>query len=129
MKTSQHLAHITERVAHNDCQECRADNERRFVPQGWQGYQYVSEYLAYIRPRLLALASGNDTLNARQWKRDFILALHRRITLRTGRPQGRKQSVHYLDRLAQFRSRQDGQFLANASYLRDFARRGADTLR
>ena len=91
-----HAKHILSRVSHNNCSECRADTERRFVPvEPWREYKFVSEYLAYVRPRLSAL---DGTAEANQWYRKFSKALHTRITLRVP-AVGRKHSAGYLERL------------------------------
>jgi len=129
-----HRQHIAGRVSHADCSECRADCERRFVDrvQGGQWrYAHVGEYLAYIRPRLTALQTGEyaDDPDARAWQRKFVKALHTRISLKVadtgGRCNGRKFSHGYLERLKMTRfpgSR------ADAGYLRRFADRGASCL-
>jgi hypothetical protein len=96
MQTAAHQTHISKRVSHNNCDECRADCERQFLREQWPGYRHVTDY------------------------REFIRALHRRITLKV--ETGRKQSPGYLSRLRQFpRS-------TEAAYLRRFAARRASTL-
>lgn len=124
MTTPQHKQHVAARIAHNNCDECRADNERRFVPAQWPGYQHVSEYLSHIRPRLSALKAGEDSGNARAWYRNFHRALDRRISLKSAAPTGRKHSDGYLDRLRMATGGRN----ADAEYLRRFAARGASTL-
>lgn len=120
MQTIEHLKHIASRVSHMNCDECRADAERRHLQPIWPGYRYVSEYLAYIRPRLpLAWAGVSESRN---WHQDFRRALDRRITLKGGAEQGRKRVDAYLARLRQFPAGTDG------AYLRRFAARGASTL-
>lgn len=127
MQTETHKAHLANNMSHNSCCECRADCERQFVRLSpWAKYQYVSEYLAYVRPRLQACVVDNS-VDARVWYRGFVKALHVRITLRTT-VAGRKQSDGYLQRLGQFsRNRQDNHF-ADAGYLRSYASRGASCL-
>jgi len=122
MVSNQHSEHINNRVAHNNCQECRADCERQFLHTQWPGYQFVGEYLAWSAPRLEAIRNGQDSISARQWRRDFRKALHRRISLKTGAEIGRKRCDSYLSRLGQFPRSTD------AGYLRRFSQRGASTL-
>lgn len=121
MRTTKHQQHIDSRIAHNDCQECRADCERQFLRPQWPGYAHVSEYLEWAKPRLATIKQAK-ALGSARWQRDFILALHRRITLKVGGEQGRKRCDSYLQRMDQFpRS-------TEAIYLRRFAQRGASTL-
>lgn len=115
-----HKQHV--RVSHNDCDECRADCERQFLRRQWLGYRYVTEYLAWAKPRIEAIRNGEDSANARIWYRDFIRALQRRITLKGASEAGRKWNDSYRQRLNQFPRNTD------AAYLRRFARRGASTL-
>ena len=122
MRSAEHQSHIDSLISHNRCNECRADCERQFVRPQWPGYQFVSEYLAWVKPRLLAIHAGEDSVNARIWHRDFIRTLHRRITLKGAGEQGRKQCPGYLQRLKM--ARRD----ANHWYLRSFAKRRASTL-
>lgn len=126
MQTPEHQRHIASRIAHNDCQECRADCERQFLRPQWQSYQHVSEYLAWCRPRFAAIRAGGlsdrEATAAAQWIRKFREALHRRITLKVGSEQGRKRCDSYLERMGQFPRNTDN------AYLRRFARRGASTL-
>jgi len=122
MQTATHQRHITERVSHNNCDECRADCERQFLGEQWPGYRHVTDYLNWIKPRLEAIRNGENSVNARQWYREFIRALHRRITLKITAETGRKQCPSYLSRLSQFpRS-------TEAPYLRRFAARRASAL-
>jgi hypothetical protein len=122
MQTATHQRHITERVSHNNCDECRADCERQFLREQWPGYRHVTEYLNYIKPRLDAIRNGENSVNAHHWYREFIRALHRRISLKVTRETGRKQCPGYLSRLRQFpRS-------TERAYLRRFAARRASTL-
>ena len=122
MQTLHHQQHIARRVSRTDCQECRADCERRFLSPRWPGYRHVSEYLAYVKPRLLAIKAGEQSANARHWQYKFITALQRRITLKGAAETGRKQCDSYLERLGQFpRSTEN-------AYLRRFAQRGASAL-
>ena len=120
--TPEHQSHITGRVAHNDCQECRADCERQFLRSRWTGYQFVTDYLSFAKPRLEAIRQGENSVNARVWRQDFRLALNRRITLKGSAEHGRKQCDSYLQRLSQFPRSTD------SNYLRRFAQRGASTL-
>lgn len=121
MISATHASHIKQHTSHANCSECRADTERRFVPtQVWTEYKFVSEYLGYVRPRLAAVKTKNST-EARIWYRQFIKALHRRISLRNP-ASGRKQCDSYLERMGQSRRCSD------AGYLRQFARRGASAL-
>ena len=122
MQTTEHRQHITSRVSHNNCQECRADCERQWLRPAWPGYQFVTEYLAFAQPRIAAIRDGVDSVAARQWHHKFLLALNRRITLKGGTETGRKRNDGYLERLGQFpRS-------TNQMYLRRYAQRGASTL-
>lgn len=123
MKTAEHQQHIATRTAHNNCSECRGDTERSFVPtQQWR-YQHVAEYLNWAKPRLAAIATGEDSTDARIWLRKFRAALHARINLKTASaiPQ-RKRCNSYLERMGQFPRSTD------AAYLRRFAQRGASAL-
>lgn len=121
MRSDQHWMHISSRVSHNDCDECRADTERRFVSLRPWRYQHTGEYLAYVRPRLAAMRNGADTVEARVWRRKFERALHRRISGKVP-VAGRKRCDSYLERMGQFRRDTD------AGYLRRFAARGASCL-
>ena len=123
MQTSEHKQHMVSRISHNECQECRADCERQFVRTQWAGYQFVDKYLAWARPRIEAIRAGETSVNARIWRRNFCLALNRRITLKGAPETGRKQNDSYRQRLNQFPRSTD------AAYLRRFASRGASTLR
>lgn len=88
----------------------------------WREYKHVSEYLAYVRPRIAA-QGVDDSMDARIWYRGFRLALQRRISLRAPIP-GRKRCDGYLERLKQFRPGRG----TDAAYLRRFAQRGASCL-
>src|SRR5208282_139127 len=123
MKTAEHQKHLDTRVAHNDCRECRADTERRFVSTAQWRYQHVHDYLGFIKPRLRAISAGENGASARIWLRDFRHALDRRINLKTGTVQSwRKLCDSYQERLANMRHVHD------TSYLKDFARVGASAL-
>jgi hypothetical protein len=136
MQSLAHRQHIAERVSHADCPECRADTERSFSRNSRTGqaspwrYRHVHEFLAWIRPRLAAIrdgSNGGDSVDARIWHRDFIRALHARISLKApvSGANGRKFSHGYLERLKMTRfpgSR------ADEGYLRRFADRGASCL-
>lgn len=121
MQSEQHKIHIQSRNSHSNCCECRADTERRFVRlKPWREYQFVVDYLSYVRPRLAACKVDNS-VDARIWYRKFAQALHRRITLRAP-SAGRKYCDSYQERLKQFGRKVD------AGYLRKFAQRGASCL-
>jgi hypothetical protein len=122
MQSTEHKQHIADFVSHSNCSECRADIERRFVHNAPFKYAHVREYLGHVKPRLEALRNGEDSANARIWKRDFILALNRRITSHIVR-EGRKHSDGYLERFRQWRG-----MAIDAAYLRQFAARGASAL-
>ena len=120
MISEYHKQHV--KVSHNNCNECRADCERQFLRRQWHGYRYVAEYLTWCKPRIEAIKNGENSTNAHIWHRDFLRALHRRITLKGGSETGRKWNDSYLQRLNQFPRNTDNY------YLRRFARRGASTL-
>ena len=122
MQTLEHREHTNSRVGHNDCQECRANCERQFLRPQWSDYRYVSEYLSWAKPRLLAIKQGEASAAALRWMRDFRLALNRRITLKVSGESGRKRCDSYLQRMGQFPRNTD------RAYLRRFAQRGASTL-
>ena len=129
MISRQHASHITSRVSHSDCSECRADTERRLAfTHQWAGYSYVREYLCYAKPRVAAL-KADKSADAVSSHREFIKAMHRRISARLHQP-GRKRNDSYLERLRQFVNVQGHgpRFRADAGYLRQFARRGASAL-
>ena len=110
-----HAKHILSRVSHNNCSECRADTERRFVcVEPWREYKFVSDYLTYIRPRLSAL---DGTPDANQWYRKFRKALHTRISLRVP-AIGRKHSDGYLERLRGMSSSHDIAYLRQCASAR-----------
>jgi hypothetical protein len=128
MQSVGHKAHIAQHISHNNCPECRADNERQFVRLvPWREYQLVGDYLSYVKPRLQACAVDSST-DAKVWYRQFRKALHIRISLRVP-IAGRKQCDSYLERIAQFRNRGTGAWgCHDASYLRQFTQRGASCL-
>jgi hypothetical protein len=85
MRTSEHQQHIDSRMSHNNCPECRADNSRWHAQHKAFSHADVPtearhSYIAWIRPRLEAIRTGNQTLEARRWQRDFLDALHSRIS-------------------------------------------------
>lgn len=123
-QTTQHRQHITSRVSHSNCSECRADTERRFVDISTWRYQHVAYYLAWAKPRLAAIHKGNEwSVDARIWHRKFREALHRRITLKAALPIARRKYCDsYLERCRQFPRATD------VEYLKRFARRGASCL-
>lgn len=121
MRSTQHQAHIADFVSHSNCSECRADTERRFADNRPFKYDHVTQYLSWVRPRLEAIRNGEASVNARIWQRDFMRAMHRRISSHLI-GNGRKHSDSYLARMGQFRQSTD------ADYLREFAQRGASCL-
>lgn len=126
MTTARHAKHITSRVSHSDCCECRADNERQFVPVERWGYDHMREYIAYARPLLALIHAGNDSSEARIWLRKFRDALHRRISLKANDGRAwRKRSDSYLERL-----RINGSWIhrLGEDRARAFAQRGASCL-
>ena len=127
MQSETHKRHIASRISHNNCSECRADTERQFVSAEPWRYFHIHEYLAYIRPRLAALRKTEwlQDPDACIWRREFLLALNRRISLKCNAiPVGRKWCDSYLERLrGALRIRR-----ANRRYLLDFAQRGASCL-
>lgn len=128
MRSAEHNVHLARNVAHNNCPECRADCERQFVGGKPFKYAQVPTYLEWIRPRLAAIREGDNSIPAQQWHRDFLRALHRRISSHLQRT-GRKQCHSYLERIWQFRDRATGQWRCHdAGYLREFVRKGASCL-
>jgi hypothetical protein len=124
-----HVRHLVEhrRYSLNTCPECNADRERRFVDRQPFAYKHVHEYLEYVRPRLVAIRQGEDSVDARRWLRDFHKAMHRRISSHAA-GIGRKWSDGYLERLGQFCPQPQRSTRADAAYLRRFAQRGASCL-
>jgi hypothetical protein len=122
MQSSTHKQHIAGNISHNNCSECRADNERQFARIHRFEYRHVHEYLTYVRPRIEALRKGENSVNARIWHRDFLKALHNRIESRMPNPVTRKRSHSYLERLKIAR------FPGNRTDFREFARKGASCL-
>ncbi len=123
MKTVEHLKHIASRTSFNDCPECRADTERRFVSTSPWSYQHVADYLRFVRPRLDAIRYGEDSTSARVWLRQFRIALNRRITEKVASACAeRKRCDSYLERMRQFKRS------ADSAFLRRFAARGASGL-
>ena len=123
-RTQEHQRHLNTQTAFNNCRECRADTERRFVETKPWTYQFVHDYLSFAQPRLNAIRHGESNSNARIWLRDFRKALNRRINLKAGAPRWRKLCDSYLERLEGMR--RAGK--ANATYLRRFAQSGASAL-
>lgn len=122
-RTEKHQQHLKSNISHNDCRECRADTERRFVSTAQWSYQHVHEYLSYVAPRLKAIRDGENSINARQWLRDFRIALDRRINLKAeSRPAWRKLCDSYQDRLKGMRH------VHNVGCLKDFTRVKASAL-
>ncbi len=132
MRSTVHATHVRNLASYSACAECNADRERRFVCPAWPGYRYVRTYLDFARAGFgggkVKMWWGGDILTPEQFRREFVGALQRRIYLRVDPPKGRKHSHGYLERLTQFRSRQDGRYWAEADYLREFARKGASAL-
>lgn len=96
------VMHVGMRVSHNNCPECRADSSRQFA-RG-QVFSHTSvpadarrAYLNWTRERLDAIrtgTNGGDSVEAKWWYRNFMDALHRRITSHaTG--TGRKFAPEY----------------------------------
>lgn len=98
MISPTHSQHISDRTAHNNCSECRADCERRLAIGHPFKYEHVTEYLSYVKPRIQAIRAGESSVDARIWHRQFIKALNRRISSHSVSGH-RKQSDSYLDRL------------------------------
>ena len=121
MQSETHKRHLETRVSHSDCCECRADTERRFTGNTPFKYDHVREYLSWIRPRIEAIRQGEASVNARIWQRDFMRAMHNRISSHAA-GRGRKWCDSYLERMGQFGNR------ADAAYLRQFAQRGTSCL-
>lgn len=137
MKSVEHKKHLNTNVSWNNCQECRADNERRFIHPRWVGYRLVHEYLEFAKAGFgnkgVRTWWGGDRLTAEEWSREFRKALHRRIYLRVEPPKGRKFCDSYVERLKQFVNRgihaeRGKKHSAEAAYLRLFAQKGACTL-
>jgi hypothetical protein len=127
MRSAEHQKHLDTRMSHNNCSECRADCERRWVAFRPFQYAHVATYLEYIKPRLEAIRTeqyGGNKSNAIRWHYDFIQALNNRISSHI-RVAGRKHSHSYLERLkmTQFPGNR-----ANLEYLKAFARKGASAL-
>lgn len=97
MISQEHKRHIKENVSHSRCPECRADNSRRFAARISFHYDHVHDYLKWVKPRIEAIRTkqkGGDTVEARIWQRDFIRALHNRISSHIQNP-GRKHAPEY----------------------------------
>jgi hypothetical protein len=102
----EHLKHFEHKAfgySLNTCPQCTADNSRRFAQVTKFRHQDVPkdvrhEYLAWVRPRLEAIrtgTNGGDTVEARRWERNFIAALHNRITSHMPNQGGRKYAPDY----------------------------------
>ena len=124
MQSITHKQHIRHRISDSRCSECRADCERRFVSKSPFKYGHVREYLSWIRPRLEAIRKGESSVNARIWYREFLDALHTRISSHSP-VSGRKMCRSYLERLRASNYKGNRQ---DAGYFREFARRGASAL-
>jgi hypothetical protein len=124
MNHLRHFEHIAFNVSHANCPQCNADNERRLAGNRPHEYKFVSEYLKWIRPRLEAIRAGNDTVDARIWHKDFMRAMHRRISSHLP-ASGRKFADSYLERLRIANWKGNKQ---TASYFRTFAARNASAL-
>jgi hypothetical protein len=122
MRTIVHQQHVDARIAHNNCRECRADNERRFVNTHRWYYSHVHDYLSWIQPRLAAISNGENSVNAQIWLKKFRQALDRRINLKVKPEHWRKLNDSYLERLRGMSHVKD------ANYLRKFAQTGASAL-
>jgi hypothetical protein len=121
-QSTTHQKHLATRTAHNNCRECRADTERRFVDTALWRYDHVHDYLSYVQPLLSLIRQGNDSVEARSWLREFRKALDRRINLKAGQPRWRKLCDSYQERLRGMKHVHD------ADYLRHFAQAGASAL-
>ena len=72
------------------------------MSKAWQ-YKHVREYLALLRRADQALAKGcrirlrwnGDAMDVEEWRDERIKALDKRITLKSGKPVGRKHSEQY----------------------------------
>src|ERR1035441_4137305 len=91
----QHKQHIAERISHNNCPECRADCSRRFAGVTPFRYDFVHEYLSWVQPRILAIQNGENSVNARIWQREFVSALHTRVSSHFPKQNGRKFAPDY----------------------------------
>lgn len=123
MTSQDHKQDLARNVSVSCCAECRADTERQFVDTSVWRYERVRDYLAYIRPRLDAIRAGENSADARIWKRKFIDALNRRIGMKVSRAGGRKYCDSYLERLRGIARVNPGR-----TYLVRFAQRGASCL-
>jgi hypothetical protein len=101
------ILHLGMRVSHSGCPECRADDSRRFAcskpfrhldAQGDTRHKYVE----WVRPRIEAIRNGaidaeraHGEYNALWWHRDFVRALHSRITSNMAGQGGRKHAPEY----------------------------------
>lgn len=105
MTSSTHFLHIQARTSHANCGECNADGGRQraaWQNAPWPGYRMVREYLQWILPRLAEIrqrTAMGTTADANRWQRDFLKALHTRITLKGPAICGRKHDAGYLERL------------------------------
>lgn len=96
MQTTEHKQHIAKCQSHNRCPECNADTQRRFAGNGEPfRYAHVTEYLAWVKPRVEAIRAGDNSVNARIWQRDFLRALHNRINSHITNQTGRKHAPEY----------------------------------
>lgn len=95
MQSDQHKQHLAERVAHNSCPECRADNSRRFAATNPFRYAFVREYLSWAKPRIEAIRGGNRSVDARVWHERFVDALNARISSHMPFRNGRKHAPDY----------------------------------
>ncbi len=101
------ILHLGMHTSHNNCPECRADNSRRFAGNRPHSHARVPkdvqhEYVEWIRPRLAAIRNGaieqereHGEYNALWWQRDFVRALHSRITSNMPARNGRKYAPEY----------------------------------
>jgi hypothetical protein len=128
MKSEAHKKHLRTLTSWNNCSECRADTERRMLHPRWVGYRFAHEYLEYAKAGFSGKGVrtwwGGDRLTEEQWRKEFVKALHNRISLRIEPPRWRKLASGYLERLrSALRGRNP-----NAAYLRQFAAKGASAL-
>jgi hypothetical protein len=95
MTTIEHERHLTERTSHSNCPECRADTSRRSAVKTPFRYRFVHDYLAWARPRLDAIRNGVNSVDASTWQRNFVSALHNRISSHIPNQTGRKFAPEY----------------------------------
>lgn len=102
MQSAEHKQHITQNRSYSHCPECRADSSRLFAYTKPFRYAHVHEYLSWVRPRIEAIRAGaieqeqeQEEYNALWWHRDFVRALHNRISSHLPGQSGRKHAPEY----------------------------------